>query len=158
MFKRKFTWIDFIIFLVILVSMVGLKGKFTTAKVVSPLDNKSKEILITFFIEETPDYTIDAINLGDPVKESIQNSNFGEIVEITPSDSIYWESDKEGKLISSPREGYSSLYITMKSSGTISGSGVSIDKSVYYVGQTVSLYAGNSIFKDGRISKIIQSK
>jgi hypothetical protein len=42
----------------------------------------------------------------------------------------------------------------METMGTINNSGVSIDKSLYYVGQTLSLYAGNSYLKDGRISKI----
>jgi hypothetical protein len=57
-------------------------------------------------------------------------------------------------MVSSPREGYSSLTLTMEATGTITNNGVSVDKSVYYVGQTISLYAGNSYLKDGRISGI----
>ncbi len=151
--KRKFTWIDLIIVLVILVSVIGLKNKFAKANVAAPTASKEK-ILITFYIEETPDFVIDAINTGDPVRESIQNSDFGKVVEINPGDSIYWESREDGQLVPSSREGYSSLYITMEGTGIINKGGVSIDKSVYYVGQTISLYAGNSILKDGRISEI----
>jgi ribosomal protein S19 len=42
----------------------------------------------------------------------------------------------------------------METMGTINNNGVTIDKSPYYVGQTISLYAGKSFLKDGRISKI----
>lgn len=151
--KRKFTWIDLIIVLVVLVSVIGLKNKFAKANIAAPTASKEK-ILITFYIEETPDFVIDAINMGDPVRESIQNSDFGKVVEINSGDSIYWESREDGQLVPSSREGYSSLYITMEGTGIINKGGVSIDKSVYYVGQTISLYAGNSILKDGRISEI----
>lgn len=157
MIKRKFTLIDFIIIIVVLVSLITLKSKFSTAKIASSSDDLSENILITFFIEETPDYTISPIKIGDMVKESVQNSSFGEVVEIITGESIYWKSDNDGNLVSSSREGYSSLYITMKTKGVISGSGVSVDKSVYYVGQTVSIYAGNSLLKDGRISEITSS-
>lgn len=155
--KRKFTWIDLIIVLVILVSVIGLKNKFTKANIATPTASKEK-ILITFYIEETPDFIIDAINIGDPVRESIQNSDFGKVVEINPGDSIYWESREDGQLVSSSREGYSSLYITMEGTGIINKGGVSIDKSVYYVGQTISIYAGNSLIKDGRISEVIKAE
>lgn len=155
--KRKFTWIDLIIVLVILVSVIGLKNKFAKANVATPTSSKEK-ILITFYIEETPDFVVDAINIGDPVRESIQNSDFGNVIEVNPGDSIYWESGDDGQLVPSSREGYSSLYITMEGTGIINKGGVSIDKSVYYVGQTISLYAGNSILKDGRISEVIKAE
>jgi hypothetical protein len=150
--KRKFTFIDFIIILVVAIGIIGISGKFETAKVAAPVGKSNEEIYITFYIEETPDFVIDAISIGDPVTESVQGSNFGEVVEIKPGPSIYWKENEDGHLVSSSREGYSSLYLKMKTNGIISGSGVSIDKSVYYVGQTVTLYAGNSILKDGRIS------
>lgn len=151
--KRKITWIDLSILLVVLISVFGLKNKFVKANIATPTTSKEK-ILITFYIEETPDFVVDAINVDDPVRESIQNSDFGKVVEINSGDSIYWESRDDGQLVPSNREGYSSLYITMEGTGIINKGGVSIDKSVYYVGQTISLYAGNSILKDGRISEV----
>lgn len=154
MLKKKFTRIDVVIILIVVISVIGIGSKFSTAKVAQPMDVTSKDIYITFYIEETPDYTIDAISISDPVTESVQNSNFGEVVEIIPGPSIYWESDELGQLKGSSREGYSSLSLKMKANGIISGSGASIDKSVYYVGQTVTIYAGNSILKDGRISEM----
>ncbi len=158
MFKKKITWIDITIILVVLVSILGMGSKFSTAKVAAPMDNSSQEIYISFYIEETPDYVIDGISIGSPVTESVQNANFGEVVEITPGSSVYWEPDDAGQLVGSSREGYSSLYLTMKAKGVISGSGISIDKSVYYVGQTVTIYAGNSVLKDGRISEAVPVK
>lgn len=151
--KRKLTWIDLTIVVVVIIGIIGYKNKIAKANVGTPATNKEK-ILITFYIEEIPDFAIDAINIGDPVRESIQNAYFGEVVDINPDDSIYWESREDGQLVSSSREGYSSLYITMQGTGIINKDGVSIDKSVYYVGQTISLNAGNSLLKEGRISEI----
>lgn len=158
MFKKKITWIDITIVLVVLVSIIGVGSKFSNAKVATPIGDSTGEIYLTFYIEETPDYVVDAISIGDQVTESVQNSNFGEVVEITPGPSIYWKPNDDGHLVGSSREGYSSLYLTMKTKGIISGSGVSVDKSVYYVGQTVTLYAGNSILKEGRISEATSVK
>ena len=158
MFRKKITWIDLTIFIVVLISVLGIGSKFSTAKVAAPVGNSSEEIYLTFYIEETPDYVVDAILLGAPVTESVQGSNFGEVVEITPGPSVYWEPSDAGQLVGSSREGYSSLYLTMKTKGVISGSGISIDKSVYYVGQTVTIYAGNSMLKDGRISEAVRAK
>lgn len=102
--------------------------------------------------------TINSIKIGDAVRETIQNSDFGKVVEINPAESIFWESSEDGKFVSSSRAGYSSLRITMEVQGIISKTGISIDKSVYYVGQGISLYAGKSILENGRISEVVKAQ
>lgn len=152
--KRKFTFIDFAIILVILVSLFTLSRKFSKAKVSTPIATKSQNIQVSFFIEEVPEFAATAIEIGDPVKESIQSSNFGKVKDIIVSDSISWARDKDGNFVTTPREGYSSVVITMDASGLVSSNGVTIDRSIYYIGQTLTLYAGNSILQNGRISDI----
>jgi len=153
MFKKRSTWIIIAIAAVVVISIAGLSGKFTKAKIGTQTAAQEK-ILITFYMDNTPDSTIDAMKEGDPVRETVQNSSFGKIVSIERGESIFWATDDSGKFVASPRRGYSSLKLTMEALGTISDNGVSIDKSVYYVGQTISLYAGNSFLKEGRIAKI----
>ena len=153
MFKKKSTWIAIALAAIVIVGVVGISAKFAKAKVGSQAAAQDK-IVVTFYLENTPDCTIDSIKEGDSVKETIQGSNFGKVTAIARGESIFWANRDSGEFVSSPREGYSSLSLTMETMGTINSSGVSIDKSVYYVGQTLSLYAGNSFLKDGRIAKI----
>lgn len=152
--KRKFTIIDFIIVLLIATAVLGVKYKFSKANAVTPFVAKMDKIQVSFFIEETPEFAAKAVKIGDPVRESIQNSNFGNVTEIVVDESISWAKGEDGKFIASNREGYSSVSITMEANGLIGNNGVTIDKSVYYIGQTVTLYAGNSTFQNGRISDI----
>lgn len=152
--KRKFTFIDLVILTVILGSIFTVSRKFSKAKVSTPLATKSQKIQVSFFIEEVPEFAAKSIEIEDPVRESIQNASFGKVKDISVGDSISWARDNHGKFTSTPREGYSSLTITMDANGIISNNGVTIDKSIYYIGQTITLYAGNSILQSGRISDI----
>lgn len=153
MLKKRSFWIIIAVIVIVAAGIAGMSDKFAKAKVGAPAAAKDK-IIITFYMENTPDCTIDAIKVGDPVREQIQNSSFGKVTAVERGDSIFWANKDSGEFVASPREGYSSLTLTMEAYGTITGNGVSIDKSVYYVGQTISLYAGNSYLKDGRISGI----
>ncbi|NMA32991.1 MAG: DUF4330 family protein [Clostridiaceae bacterium] len=153
MFRKRSFWIVVAVIAIVAVGIVGMSGKFAKAKVGAPAVVKEK-IKITFYMENTPDCTIDAIKIGDPVREQIQNSSFGKVTAVERGESIFWANKDSGEFVASPREGYSSLTLTTEALGTFNDNGVSIDKSVYYVGQTISLYAGNSYLKDGRISSI----
>lgn len=152
--KRRFTVIDLVIILLLIVTIVGVGRKFTKAKVSTPFVAKMDRIEISFFMEEIPDYAANAIELGAPVKESIQNSSFGKVSDIVIEDSVSWSRSEDGNFVPSTKEGYASLYITMVGEGMIGSNGVTIDKSVYYIGQTLTLYAGNSILQNGRIADI----
>lgn len=152
--RRKFTFIDLAIILVILASIFTMSRKFSKAKVSTPLAAKSNKIQISFFIEEVPEFAATAIEIDSPVRESIQNASFGRVSDITIDESISWARGEDGNFVATSRDGYSSLTITMDAGGTIGNNGVTIDKSVYYIGQTITLYAGNSILQNGRISDI----
>ncbi len=152
--KRKFTAIDFIIILVIITAILGAKYKLSKANAVTPFVAKPDKIKVSFFIEEVPEFAAKAVKIGDPVKESIQNSNFGKVTDIVIDKSISWARDNSGNFVASNRDGYSSVSIAMEAYGLIGNNGVTIDKSVYYIGQTITLYAGNSVFQNGRIADI----
>lgn len=152
--KRRFTLIDLVIILVIVGGIFGVTKKFSSAKVSAPTAAKSQKIQVSFFVEEVPEFAASTIEIGSPVRESIQNSSFGNVSDIVLDNSISWARGEDGNFVASSRDGYSSLLITMDANGLISDSGVTIDKSIYYIGQTVTLYAGNSILQNGRISDI----
>lgn len=153
MLRKKSTWIIIALALIVIIGVAGISGKFAKARVGAPAAAQDR-LIVTFYMENTPDATIDSIKEGDPVKETVQGSSFGKVTGIQRGESIFWANKDSGEFVASPREGYSSLTLTMETTGTINNNGVSIDKSQYYVGQTLSLYAGKSLLKDGRISKI----
>lgn len=157
MAKRKFTWIDLAIIIVLLVSVAGTVYKFSKASVAAPAAPKEK-ILITFYMENVHNNIVNAIKTGDQAVEVVQNSNFGKVTDITTGDSIFWSSGEDGQLVPSGREGYSSLVMTMETEGIINKNGVTIGNSVYHVGLTVTLNTGKCTLKDGRISKIVKAK
>lgn len=151
--KHKFTWIDLLIIIVIVIAAVSVKSKFEKANVVTN-EVQKKDIEISFYIEAVPETVLNGIHIDSPVKESIQGSSFGKVTKIEKGPSVVFASDDSGNVVASEKEGYISLTLTMKASGELKPNGISLDKSVYYVGQTITLYAGNSILKDGRISYV----
>lgn len=151
LFKRKFSWIDLAVIVILVAAIVGISYKFTKANVSSTAVEKQK-LMITFNVENTPDTNIAALKEGDPVTETVQGTSLGKIVAIKAGPSIYWDSDEDGQLVSSSREGYSSLNLTMEVYGVIKSNGIFIDKTSYYVGQGISVYAGCSLINGGRIS------
>lgn len=157
MAKRKFTWIDLAIIIVLLACIAGTVLKFSKASVAAPAAPKEK-ILVSVYMESVHDNIVKAIKTGDQVIEVVQNSSFGKVTDITAGNSILWSSGEDGQLVSSSREGYSSLVMTMETEGIINKNGVTIGNSVYYVGLTVTLNAGKCTLKDARISKITKAQ
>lgn len=151
--KHKFTWMDLLIIIVIVIAAVSVKSKFEKANVATN-EVQKKDIEISFYIEAVPETVLNGIHIDSPVKESIQGSSFGKVTKIEKGPSVVFASDDSGNVVASEKEGYISLTLTMKASGELNPNGISLDKSVYYVGQTITLYAGNSILKDGRISYV----
>lgn len=152
--KKKFNFIDILI-LVILVA--GLFFGFRKLKASEPdaeTSSKHQKFLISYYIEEVPDFVAQSIKKGDSVKEVIQSSDFGNIVSKSVDESVFWARDNEGELFKSSKEGYNSLTLTMEVEGLMGKQGVTIDKSSYFVGQTLSLFIGNVMLENGRISDV----
>lgn len=152
--KRKFNFLDIVILLVIIAGVGFGVRKYQQASISTPISTKANRIEISYYIEEVPDYAAEAIQIGDPVKEEIQSANFGNVTDIQIDDSVSWARNDKGEFFESSRDGYASLNLKMEANGVMSQNGVTIDKSVYYIGQTITLHAGNSILKTGRISNL----
>lgn len=152
--KRKFNFIDALIIIVIISAIVFGVNKYKKSSIPSPNTPQTNKIKITYYIEEIPEYVAEAIEIGDPVREKIQNSNFGTITDMKVDKSVSWAKRDDGEFFRSSREGYNSLTLTMEATGVLTESGATIDKSVYYIGQTVAIFAGNSMLETGRISGI----
>ena len=152
--KRKFNFMDLLIILIIVLGVAFGFKKFKKADMSSPVASKNAKILVSYYIEEVPSFAADAIEIGSPVREEVQNSYFGNVIKKDVGESVSWARNNKGEFFKSSRDGYNSLEITMEADGVIGENGVTIDKSVYYIGQTVTLKAGNSLLKTGRISDV----
>ena len=148
----KVSIVDLLIILVVITAAAGIGYKFTRSKTVSPFI-KTDSIQVRFYVEDAPSYAIDNVKIGDPVKESIQNTGLGHVTDIQKGKSIFWSTDSSGRLVSSSREGYASVVVTMKANGFFGKNGVTINNTDYYVGKTIILYVGNSALS-GRISEL----
>lgn len=110
------------------------------------LSINAEKIRVVFYQEEINNFAANNINVGDPATEALQNIYFGKVTDIKINKSISWGTDINGNQVSSSREGYSSIYITMEGKGIIGPNGISMGNFTYHIGETITLRVGNSIF------------
>lgn len=142
----KISIIDILFLLFILaigifsLNKLGLLG----AKPGLSMGNKAE---IIFYQEEINDFSANNVNVGDIASEALKNVSFGEVKDVKIGESISWAPDLNGEqLVLSTRDGYSSIYITMEANATVGPNGIVIGGSTFYIGETITLRAGNSIF------------
>jgi len=150
----KISIIDILIILVVIIAVAGIGYKFTRPNVGNSVFTKQEDIQIKFQLDEVQDFIVNAIKVGDPVRESVQNASFGKVSDIKTGDAIIWLTTEDGRNVKVSREGYYSVEITMDAKGMKDNLGVVIDKANYYVGQTITLYVGNAALYSGRITEI----
>lgn len=142
----KINIIDIIIIVLLLAALIFVVyklGLFSPKQVISTQTNK---IRIVFYQEEVNTFTVENTNLNDPVTDALQNNSFGNVVDIKSGESASWGADKDGKQVMSGKDGYSSVYITTETTGTVSSSGISTGGGNYYVGQLLTIRVGTSAY------------
>lgn len=147
----KISFIDILLVLVVLAAgLFGLNKFGLIAPQQTPATSTNK-VEIVFYQEEVNDFTANNVKIGDPATESLKNANFGKVIDVKVGESISWLPDLGGnKIVSSSREGYASIYITMEANANITPNGINVGGYTFYVGDIITLRAGNSIFY-GRI-------
>ena len=146
----KINVIDLFIIGMFILAVCGGIYKFWPKSV---LPDTHANVRINFYVYEVPTYTVQNIKVGDIVKDSERNIEFGKVVnvEIGPSDSI--AANDKGEFVLSAMPGHSSLKIGVDAKGTIAKDGLKVDNTSYYIGKTVVASAGSSIIVS-RISGI----
>lgn len=140
----KISIIDIITIIVIVVAGVFLFNKlniFNTSDSVE-LD----DIELVFYQEEVNDFSANAVKVGDTTTESLNNASLGVVTNVETDKSVSWDRIPYGEIKSTSREGYVSIKITLKAKGQLGPNGITLNGSTYYVGQTINLKVGNSIF------------
>lgn len=106
----------------------------------------TEKIRITLYQEEVNTFTVENLKLNDPVTESMKNIDFGKVVDIKSDKSVSWGIDMDGKQVKSTKDGYSSVFITVEASGTVSRGGFTVNGTGYFIGQLQTFRAGTSAF------------
>jgi len=142
----KISIIDILIIGVLLAIAAAGGYKYIAPKATGSVSDNQDKLQIVFYQEEVNDFTANTVNKGDPAKDAILQTSLGRVVDVKTDKSVSWIKSDKGEYFSSSKEGYCSVYITMEVNGALAGSGAVIGGSTYYIGQTVTLYAGNAAF------------
>lgn len=137
----KINLIDLILVLIIIAAVV-----FAAMKVVSNR-NKSSElspVRITFYAEEVPDYVTAALKEGTSVLDSTENVTIGTVESFKVGDPIGYATDTNGQVQEVQRTGYKSATITVLAKAQLGEHGATIDKTLYAIGHSLTIYAGDA--------------
>lgn len=138
--KLRFNLVDAII--VLLIISVGIFAvKFFSDRNSGGVTSQD-QVRLTFYGEEVADYVIANSKVGDAAYDLDNKLNLGPVTELVTDTSQTYVEDAEGNMVLGPKENYSSVYISVDVTGTLTENGVIIGGVLYGVGHSVVLYAG----------------
>lgn len=148
----KISIIDILVVLLILGVAGGAFYKFSksgTPGVFTQLD----KIEAVLYIEDTPEFVVQAMQKGDIAREVVQNAVFGIITDIKAGPSVVFGVNDQGVWVKSTRPGYISLEVTVQGEGLYGNNGVSFANALFYVGKSYEMKIGNG-YVYGRIKSL----
>ena len=144
----KVSIIDALIVLIIIAGLAGVGYKFTKAGKASPF-TKQDNIVIDFYHDETRDFNANSIKVGDSVKDAKTNAYIGKVSKVEVKESKSIASDDKGQYHESAKPGAASIHIIVDGTGIyrdgITGQGVSIGGTDYFIGASTQLYVGKNV-------------
>ena len=81
----KVSIIDIIIIIVVIAAIAGVGYKLKQSNTIT-LTTKTDKVRLTFFSEESTEYAVKAVKVGDVVKDIDQGTTFGRVVEDIKTD------------------------------------------------------------------------
>ncbi|HBR07457.1 MAG TPA: hypothetical protein DD735_01015 [Clostridiales bacterium] len=137
----KINLIDLIIILVLIAAAVFLGLKFLGPESTAA---NTQAAVVSFYYEECPDYVADQINMGDSVWDSGDNVTIGTVRDWTKADSVTYLLDDNGNTVQTSKDGYCAFTLRCDVQGVIGEHGININGTLYGVGHTLTIYAGQS--------------
>ncbi|MCL2603646.1 MAG: DUF4330 domain-containing protein [Defluviitaleaceae bacterium] len=111
------------------------------------IGGESREFILTFFTEEIEDWAVEGIRTGDNVFDHLTGLYLGTVESIRIDDSIVWNADQYGNTVRSTKEGFSSMEVRVRVTGTTREHGVYIAGNRYGIGMNRPIRAGgNAVF------------
>lgn len=137
----KISIVDILIVAVLLAAIGGVYYKFGRSKTVTPF-SKPDTIDVSFYQEDTQDFNATSIKVGDLVKDRQQNITIGKVTSVTVGPDIVFYPDADGKVVSSSKEGYASVRLTVRGQGIYSETGISFSGMDYYINKYFEMRVG----------------
>lgn len=148
----KINIIDVLIVLVLVFAIwgVGYKVSKSNGGIGGVITGSSgNKVIMTFYGEEAPEFTLKSISQGDLVRELDNNLSLGNVTSIKIQEGVAFVQTEHG-YVKSSRDGYSSYYLTVEGTGGINDLGLSIKGVEYQIGKELTIKVGRSIFR-GRL-------
>lgn len=150
----KVSIIDILILLVLVAGIAGVWVKFFKSGSVTPLAVKSETFIVGLYWEESPDFAVSAVKVGDVARDFDRGAVLGKVTDIKIDDSISFVKTEDGRVVAGSTPGYVSYHITLESAGVPSDvGGVIFDGMDYQIGKSMTVKVGSAIFM-GRIDRL----
>ncbi|HHU23449.1 MAG TPA: DUF4330 family protein [Clostridiales bacterium] len=139
----KLNIIDAVIIAIIILLLAFFAYRFIQGRN-ADYGNNSVPVAITFYHEEAPNYVVERLKIGNPVIDANGRINLGTISGFETGDSISFAETSDGEIKTTHKEGYCSLLLTSHAQGYLGPHGVTIGGTLYGVGHTMVIYAGDA--------------
>ncbi len=135
----KLNIIDFLVILVIVLAAIFILYTLFGS---SDTGTDTTTIRITFYQEECADYVIAQTHVGDAMMDDTTEGSLGTVVDVQTDTAASYSTLEDGTVVKTPKEDYSSVYITGEVQGVLTDNGAVISGTLYSVGHTTVLHAG----------------
>ncbi|MGI5935507.1 MAG: DUF4330 domain-containing protein [Oscillospiraceae bacterium] len=139
----KLNIIDAVIIAIIILVLAFFAYKFIQGRS-ADYGNNPVPVAITFYHEEAPNYVVERLEIGNPVIDAAGRNNLGVITDFETGESISFAETSDGEIKTTHKEGYCSLLLTSQAQGYLGPHGVTINGTLYGVGHTLVIYAGDA--------------
>jgi len=106
--------------------------------------SNTQKAVVSFYYEECPNYVADQLKAGDSVWDSGDNVTIGTVKDWTTADSVTYLLDDNGNTVQTSKDGYCALTLRCEAEGVIGEHGITINGTLYGVGHTLTMYAGEA--------------
>lgn len=141
----KVSIIDLLIVVVVIAAILGVLYKFNQSSTVTPFSDKDK-IEVKLQTDDVEKFAIDAIEIGDTVKDWNSGVVLGKLVDFKVGESKLEYYDDQGQVVLSSRDDHVSVELFVEGEGIYSESGTtSFGSNSYFINRSMEIAVGDVI-------------
>lgn len=141
----KINLIDLIILLVVLAGIFGVYYKFQQSATATPFSEKQK-IQVTLQTDDVDNFAVDAIEVGDVVRDWQKNITLGTLKEIKVGEAKIAGFNEAGEVVLSTRDDRVSVELVFEGEGLYSPQGAtSFSNNSYFINRSMEISVGDVI-------------
>lgn len=142
--KLYFNFIDVILIVAILASVVTLVFFLRERRIVTDHSGKTAEILYRIEVAPTREEFRNLVAVGDAVVDPVTAKSAGEVTDVSYAPYLYVGTDRAtGLKITTPYPGKITMTVTVKAVATVTDTGYEVNGKALILGETISLRVPN---------------